>query len=122
MRIVGNQDRSEFELDPVKAWHRGRQLDALLATALPERPRGVWRAQHAELNRLDDEWQLAIARQLNEILMRTPDAFGQFGPIGLRQAPSATRPAATFAPTIDAAPDPDSARERARDPPTGRAC
>ena len=65
MRIVGNQDRSEFELDPVKAWHRGRQLDALLATALPERPRGVWRAQHAELNRLDDEWQLAIARRVN---------------------------------------------------------
>lgn len=65
MRIVGNQDRSEFELDPVKAWHRGRQLDALLAKALPERPRGVWRAQQAEFNLLDDEWRLAIARRLN---------------------------------------------------------
>ena len=65
MRVVGNQDRSEFELDPVKAWHRGRQLDTLLAKALPKRPRGVWRAQHAEFNRLDDEWQLAIARRLN---------------------------------------------------------
>ena len=65
MRVVGTQDRTEFEPDPVKAWHRGRQLDALLATALPERPRGVWRAQHTEFNHLDDEWQLTIARRVN---------------------------------------------------------
>ncbi|MFM7704164.1 MAG: hypothetical protein ACKO6D_04465 [Rubrivivax sp.] len=65
MRIVGDQDRDEFETDPVKAWHRGRQLDTLLAKALPERPRGVWRVRHAELHRMDDEWKLAIARRLN---------------------------------------------------------
>ena len=119
MRIVGNQNRSEFELDPVKAWHRGRQLDALLATALPERPRGVWRAQHSELNRLDDEWQLAIARQLNEILMRTPDAFGQFGPIGLRPASSATRPAVTALQAVAAAKRPCTAPEKGNLEPTG---
>ena len=65
MRIVGHQDRNEFETDPVKAWHRGRQLDTLLAKALPERPQGVWRARHEEFNRVDDEWHLTIARRLN---------------------------------------------------------
>ena len=65
MRIVGHQDRNEFETDPAKAWHRGRQLDTLLSKALPERPQGVWRACHEEFNRVDDAWHLAIARRLN---------------------------------------------------------
>lgn len=43
MRIVGKQDRSEIELDPVKAWQRGRALDDMLRAALPPVPRGVTR-------------------------------------------------------------------------------
>jgi hypothetical protein len=33
MRIVGRQDRSEIELDPVEAYRRGRALDAMLYAA-----------------------------------------------------------------------------------------
>jgi len=72
VRTVGTQDRSEFESDPIKAWDRGRRLDALLAMALPERPHGVWRARHEQLNRLDDEWHVAVARRLNASLSKPP--------------------------------------------------
>ena len=65
MRTVGTHPRLEFELDPAEAWRRGRRLDALLASALPAWPRGEVRAQRDELNRLDDERQLLIARRLN---------------------------------------------------------
>ena len=67
MRIVGKQNRSEFELDPVKAWHRGRTLDRMLAHALPPRPRGVVRATFAEFERLDELRRLEIARKLNTV-------------------------------------------------------
>lgn len=64
-RIVGKQDRSEFVLDPVEAWHRGRALDRLLAQAVPPHPRGVFRGTHAEFNRMDALRSAEIARRLN---------------------------------------------------------
>lgn len=64
-RIVGQQHRSEFILDPVQALRRGRTLDAMLIGARVARPRGVVRATHRKLNELDDELQLQAARRLN---------------------------------------------------------
>ena len=64
-RIVGTQLRTEFILDPVQAWHRGRALDKMLAaTALPIK-HGVLRAQHCVFNEMDDLRQLEQARVLN---------------------------------------------------------
>ena len=64
-RVVGKLDRSEFILDPVEAWHRGRMLDRMLASALPPHPRGAFRGTHAEFNRLDDLRGVEIALHLN---------------------------------------------------------
>jgi hypothetical protein len=64
-RQVGNQPRDEHIADPAEALRRGRRLDAMLAAAMPARPRGVMRATHAEMNRMDDERQRAMARRLN---------------------------------------------------------
>jgi len=64
-RIVGTQNRSEFILDPVEAWHRGRALDQMLATAVIPVRRGVLRAPHKVFNQLDDARQLEQARLLN---------------------------------------------------------
>ncbi len=64
-RIAGRQDRSEFILDPVEAWRRGRILDRMLAQAAAPHPRGVFRGTHAELDRLDAERRLETARLLN---------------------------------------------------------
>ena len=66
-RIIGAQDRCEFILDPVEAWHRGRLLDRMLAHAHPPGPRGVLRATHAVLNRLDELRRLEVARRLNDV-------------------------------------------------------
>ncbi len=65
MRIVGNKNRSEIELDPVKAYRRGLQLDAMLPSVLPPHPRGVFRGTHAYFNRIDDARMLEAARKLN---------------------------------------------------------
>lgn len=65
MRIVGNRDRTEIELDPVKANRRGRSLDRMLRAAAPPVPRGVLRGSHEYFNRLDEERQVLIARKLN---------------------------------------------------------
>jgi len=64
-RTVGQQQRTEFILDPVEAWHRGRQLDRMLRAAQAPVVRGVLRAPHSTFNRLDDEQRLEIARRLN---------------------------------------------------------
>ena len=64
-RIVGRQDRPEFILDPVEAWHRGRLLDRMLAQAQPPRPRGVLRGTHAAFEQLDESRRLEAARRLN---------------------------------------------------------
>ena len=45
MRIVGQQDRTEFEPDPEKAWRRGVKLDAMLKGTLPPHPKGVFRGR-----------------------------------------------------------------------------
>ena len=64
-RIVGTQNRSEFILDPVQAWHRGRALDQMLAGARIPVERGVRRATHRVFNQIDDARQLEQARLLN---------------------------------------------------------
>ena len=65
MRVVGGQDRSEIELDPVKAYRRARALDAMLHAALPPVRRGVTRGTHEYFNRVDAARQVAAARRLN---------------------------------------------------------
>ena len=45
-RLVGQQDRSEFIMDPVQALRRGRVLDRMSSAFAPPRPRGVIRATH----------------------------------------------------------------------------
>ncbi len=65
MRIVGEQNRSEIELDPVKAYRRGRALDAMLRSAAPPIARAVMRGTHEYFNRLDAERQTQVARALN---------------------------------------------------------
>jgi len=64
-RTVGRQNRSEFVLDPVEAWHRGRHLDRMLARAQTARPRGVTRGTHAAFERLDEARRIEVARRLN---------------------------------------------------------
>ena len=64
-RIVGNMNRTEFVLDRAEAWRRGRALDRMLSAAAPRLDRGVLRATHAELNRLDERRALEVARRLN---------------------------------------------------------
>ncbi len=65
MRLVGNQDRSEIELDPVKAYRRGRALDSMLRSAAPPVKRGVMRGTHKHFNRVDADRQTQTARALN---------------------------------------------------------
>lgn len=64
-RIIGTQNRSEFILDPVEAWHRGRALDQMLAAARIPMLRGVQHALHHVFNQIDDARQLEQARLLN---------------------------------------------------------
>lgn len=65
MRIVGSKQRSEIELDPVKAYVRARSLDAMLRGATPPIERGVTRGTHEYFNRLDAARQIRAARALN---------------------------------------------------------
>ncbi len=58
MRIVGEQNRSEIELDPVKAYRRGGALDVLL------------RGAHGYFNRLDAKRQVLVARAVNAAWLR----------------------------------------------------
>lgn len=65
-RTVGTRDRTEIETDPQRAWHRGRELDRLLASTRLPYPRGVIRASHRVLNELDDQRALEMARRVNQ--------------------------------------------------------
>jgi hypothetical protein len=65
MRIVGFQDRSEIELDPVKAYQRGLILDRMMRGTLPPVVRGVTRGTHDYFNRIDAARQVQAARALN---------------------------------------------------------
>ena len=71
-RIVGNQNRSEFILDPVQALRRGILLDQMWPALLPPRLRGVMRAPHRVFNEIDDQRQLEQARLLNRPKSLTP--------------------------------------------------
>jgi hypothetical protein len=67
MRVIGpNRDRTEFELDPIQAYRRGRALDAMLRTALPAVKRGVYRGSFADFARQDEARMREAARKLNE--------------------------------------------------------
>ena len=63
-RIVGPRDRDAFEPDPVQAYRRGRQLDAMLQAGRILPPRGVVRATHRILNEMDDLRALEAARRV----------------------------------------------------------
>jgi hypothetical protein len=65
MRTVGEKNRSEIELDPVKAYRRGRAMDAILPGKTPSLKRGVTRGTHEYFNRIDAERQVRAARALN---------------------------------------------------------
>ena len=67
MRVIGpHRDRTEFELDPVQAYRRGRALDAMLRAALPAPRRGVFRGSFADFAREDEVRMREAARKLNE--------------------------------------------------------
>ena len=65
MRIVGDRNRSEIEIDPVKAHRRGLLLDAMMRRTMPPVVRGVTRGTHEYFNRVDAARQLEAARALN---------------------------------------------------------
>ena len=67
MRIVGQQDRTEWEPDPEKVWHGSVKRDAMLKGTLPPHPRGVFRASHAFSNRMDDDRARQIAARVNPL-------------------------------------------------------
>jgi len=65
MKIIGpNSDYSEIELDPVKAYRRGRVLDAMLRAALPPPKRGVYRGTFESFERMDEARMVEAARRL----------------------------------------------------------
>lgn len=67
MRVIGPyRNRDSFELDPTKAYRRGRALDAMLRTALPPVKRGVFRGSFADFARQDEARMLEAARGLNK--------------------------------------------------------
>ena len=72
-RIVGTQNRTEFILDPVEAWHRVRVLDQILAAARVPVERGARRAPHHVFNAIDDARQLEQARRLNSPPVKPPE-------------------------------------------------
>ena len=65
MKIVGNANRHEIELNPQEAWRRARLMDAMFQSVYPPYSRGVTRATHAEFQRRDEARMLEIARRLN---------------------------------------------------------
>jgi hypothetical protein len=66
MRIIGpNHERTEIELDPVRAYRRGRALDAMLRHALPAPRRGVSRGSFARFAREDEARMREAARKIN---------------------------------------------------------
>ena len=67
MRIVGpNRDLTEIELDPARAYRRGRRLDAMLRGSLPAPKHGVSRGTFAHFAREDAARMRQAARKINE--------------------------------------------------------
>ncbi len=64
-KVVGQQQRDEFILDPREAWVRGQRLDAMLRRALPPASKFVRRMSHQQMNDMDDERALVMARRIN---------------------------------------------------------
>ena len=64
-RTVGNQNRTEFLLNPAQAHRQGKLLDQMLRSADLPRTRGVTRGIHTFMNLLDDVRALLIAKRLN---------------------------------------------------------
>ena len=73
MRIIGNLNRSEIELDPVTAYRRGRRLDAMLRAARLPIPHGVTRGSHDYFQRMDEARMIETARRINSVTMRNSD-------------------------------------------------
>lgn len=66
MRTVGpRRDQNDFELDPSRAYRRGRALDALLRGAVAPPPRGAFRGSFEHFAREDQRRWLDAARQIN---------------------------------------------------------
>jgi hypothetical protein len=66
MRVVGsNRGHSEFELDPARAFRRGRSLDRMLREALPAPERGVFRGTAERFARMDEARMREAARRIN---------------------------------------------------------
>ena len=67
MRVIGpHRDHTEFELDPERAYRRGRVLDAMLRAALPPVRRGIFRGSFADFAREDEARMREAARKINE--------------------------------------------------------
>ncbi len=66
MKIVGTKNRDEIELNPLKAWQRGAELDNLLRIASDPHPRGVWRLTHDQMNAMDFARQVAQSAKINK--------------------------------------------------------
>ena len=81
---VGRKPRTEFILDPVEALRTGHLIDGMLAHAVPAMARGVLRASHQAMNRLDDERHLQAARRLNS-RSKTPSANQAMNPDALQK-------------------------------------
>lgn len=65
MRIVGNQNRSELEPDPVRAVQRALAWRPADNVGTLPHPRGVFRGTHAFFNAMDAQRALTQARLLN---------------------------------------------------------
>jgi hypothetical protein len=74
MRIVGDKNRDEFELDPIEAIRRGETLHKQMIILLPPHPRGVWRGTHVFFNGLDDERAAAMAQRVSDAPRAYPTA------------------------------------------------
>lgn len=65
MRIVGNQNGNEIELDPAAAYVRGRRWEAMLRAAQLPGPRGVTRGSQDYFQRIDEARMLKTARRIH---------------------------------------------------------
>jgi hypothetical protein len=74
MRVVGNQNRDEFELNPVEALKRGAKIDAQMALIRVPHPRGVWRGTHAFFNAMDDKRSAEMGRRVKNAPRVYPEA------------------------------------------------
>lgn len=65
MRIVGHQDRSELEFDPLRALARALAWNASDNPGTLAHPRGVFRGTSSYFDAMDAQRALAQARLLN---------------------------------------------------------